>query len=60
MYTELFSLQHKSVVITGGSGYLGSALTEALLAFGADVTVADLNFPYQCDTGGRYGGRSSA
>jgi NAD(P)-dependent dehydrogenase (short-subunit alcohol dehydrogenase family) len=44
MYTELFSLQNKSVIITGGSGYLGSALTEALLAFGADVTLADLNF----------------
>ncbi|WP_284639263.1 SDR family oxidoreductase [Paenibacillus silviterrae] len=45
MYTELFSLNNKSVVITGGSGYLGSALTEALLEFGADVTVADIAFP---------------
>ncbi|MBA2939147.1 SDR family oxidoreductase [Paenibacillus sp. CGMCC 1.16610] len=44
MYTELFSLRQKSIVITGGSGYLGSALTEAMLAFGADVTVADLTF----------------
>ncbi|MDR6550489.1 SDR family oxidoreductase [Paenibacillus qinlingensis] len=44
MYTELFSLQDKSVILTGGSGYLGTAITEALLAFGADVTVADLAF----------------
>lgn len=44
MDTNLFSLQHKSVILTGGSGYLGSTLTEALLAFGADVTVADLAF----------------
>ncbi|TVY08086.1 SDR family oxidoreductase [Paenibacillus cremeus] len=34
----------KSVVITGGSGYLGSAIVEALLEFGAEVTVADKVF----------------
>lgn len=44
MYSNLFSLQHKSVILTGGSGFLGSALTEALLAFGANVTVADIAF----------------
>lgn len=38
---KLFSLEHKVVVITGGSGYLGSAIAEGLLAHGAQVAVAD-------------------
>ncbi|NOU96177.1 SDR family oxidoreductase [Paenibacillus sp. LMG 31456] len=42
MYKELFDLHNKSVVITGGSGFLGSALVEALLEFGAEVTIADI------------------
>lgn len=36
-----FSLREKVVVITGGSGYLGSAVAEGMLALGARVTVAD-------------------
>lgn len=39
--SELFSLQHKVVVVTGGSGYLGSAVAQGLLAMGAQVAVAD-------------------
>ena len=40
--SELFSLKGKAVVITGGSGYLGSAVVRELLAHGAKVAVADL------------------
>lgn len=42
MYENLFSMVGKAVLITGGSGFLGSAITEALLAFGANVSIADL------------------
>lgn len=37
----MFSLHQKVVVITGGSGYLGSAITKGMLALGALVTIAD-------------------
>jgi gluconate 5-dehydrogenase len=39
--SELFSLEHKVIVVTGGSGYLGSAAALGLLAMGAKVVVAD-------------------
>lgn len=39
---NLFSLAGKNVVITGGSGYLGSAIVEGLTAHGAQVAVADI------------------
>lgn len=39
---KLFSLQDNVAIITGGSGYLGTAMTEGLLTFGAHVVVADL------------------
>jgi NAD(P)-dependent dehydrogenase (short-subunit alcohol dehydrogenase family) len=39
---HLFSLENQVVVITGGSGYLGSAMTEGLLSYGAQVVVADI------------------
>ncbi|MDW7658866.1 MAG: SDR family NAD(P)-dependent oxidoreductase, partial [Bacillota bacterium] len=39
---DLFSMAGKVVIITGGSGYLGSAITEGFLAQGAQVIVADL------------------
>ena len=39
---DLFSLKGKVVVITGGAGYLGSAMTEGLLEFEASVVVADV------------------
>jgi len=44
MYEKIFDLTGKCILITGGTGYLGSALTEALLTFGAGVTVADITF----------------
>ncbi len=39
---DIFTLEGKSVVITGGAGYLGTAMTKGLLAFGAEVVVADI------------------
>lgn len=39
---DIFSMNGKVVVITGGAGYLGSAVTEGLLEFGAKVAVADV------------------
>lgn len=39
--SEWFSLEQKVVVVTGGSGYLGSAVAEGLLSLGARVAVAD-------------------
>lgn len=39
---NIFSLEGKNVIITGGSGYLGSAIVEGLIAFGAKVAVADI------------------
>lgn len=39
---DLFSLNGKVIVLTGGAGYLGSAITEGLLEFGAIVMVADV------------------
>lgn len=39
---DLFSLKDKAVIVTGGAGYLGAAITEGLLEFGAAVVVADV------------------
>lgn len=39
MYQNLFSLTGKTVVITGGSGHLGTEMTKGLIAFGANVHV---------------------
>jgi NAD(P)-dependent dehydrogenase (short-subunit alcohol dehydrogenase family) len=39
---DLFSMHDKTVVITGGAGYLGSALVEGFLDFGATVVVGDI------------------
>ena len=38
--SDLFSVEHKTVVITGGSGHLGGAVVKALLAGGAQVVNA--------------------
>lgn len=40
--SNLFALDGKVVVLTGGAGYLGSAMAKALLEFGATVVVADV------------------
>jgi gluconate 5-dehydrogenase len=42
MYQDLFSLAGKTVMITGGSGYLGSAIAQATADFGARVVVLDV------------------
>ncbi len=39
---DLFLMKNKVVVITGGAGYLGSAMVEGLLEFGAKVIVIDV------------------
>lgn len=41
--SNLFSLEGKVVLITGGAGYLGSAMTEGFLEFGATVYIASRN-----------------
>ncbi|OON86192.1 hypothetical protein BXO88_09100 [Oribacterium sp. C9] len=42
-YKNLFSLQDKKVVITGGCGYLGREIVKGLADFGAEVIVIDWN-----------------
>ena len=42
MFKQLFSLDKKTVVITGGNGYLGRPIVLGLIEFGATVIVADL------------------
>lgn len=41
----LFSMQNKTVVITGGSGYLGTAIAEGLASLGATIVVSDVAEP---------------
>lgn len=43
MYKQLFSLEGKTVVVTGGSGYLGREIAKGLSEFCATVVVADVN-----------------
>ena len=40
-----FNLNNKNIVITGGSGFLGSQITEALLKQKANVYVLDIKKP---------------
>ena len=39
MYRNLFSLNGKTVIITGGAGHLGTEISRGLASFGAQVTV---------------------
>lgn len=40
---QLFNLKGKAVFITGGSGYLGTAMCETLAELGADLAIAEIN-----------------
>ena len=44
-YTNLFSLNGKKAVVTGGCGYLGREIVKGLKDFGADVMVIDYKIP---------------
>lgn len=43
MNTDLFNLQGKTIVVTGGTGHLGTAICNGLASFGANVMVASRN-----------------
>ena len=43
MQRDIFSLHEKVVLITGGSGHLGSAMSEGLLQYGAKLYIASRN-----------------
>ena len=40
---ELFNMTGKVVLITGGSGHLGSAMSQALAEYGATLYIASRN-----------------
>ena len=41
--SELFSLKNKTALITGGAGYLGSEISDALAELGANIIIAARN-----------------
>ena len=41
--------QNKNILVTGGSGMIGRALTSKLLDLGANVTVVDLHCPSELE-----------
>ena len=43
MYKDLFKLDGKTAIITGGAGLLGQEFSSALADFGANVVVVDIN-----------------
>jgi len=42
-YRQMFSLENKVVMITGGAGHLGAAMSKALASFGANVIMIGRN-----------------
>ena len=42
-YRQMFSLEDRVVMITGGAGHLGSSMSEALASFGANVIMIGRN-----------------
>ncbi|MDD5361268.1 MAG: SDR family oxidoreductase [Ignavibacteria bacterium] len=44
MHEGIFSLENKSIVVTGAAGLIGSVQCKALSDFGASVAVCDLNY----------------
>lgn len=40
---DIFSLKNKTVVITGGSSHLGTAMSEAVCGYGADAVICSRN-----------------
>jgi NAD(P)-dependent dehydrogenase (short-subunit alcohol dehydrogenase family) len=42
---EKLQLEGKTIIVTGGSGRIGSAIVKALLERGAKVTIADVKYP---------------
>ena len=41
---NLFSLKNKRVLIIGGAGYLGGAMSETFAELGAEIIIASRNF----------------
>ena len=41
---KIFDIRKKTIVITGGSGFLGSQYAEGLSKVGANVVIADINY----------------
>lgn len=48
MMRNLFSLENKTILITGGSGHLGSAMSEGLAKHGATVIIASKSKEKNC------------
>jgi len=42
-YRQLFSLEEKVILITGGAGHLGSSMSKAMVSFGANVVMLGRN-----------------
>jgi NAD(P)-dependent dehydrogenase (short-subunit alcohol dehydrogenase family) len=55
---ELFDLEGKTALVTGGAGHLGSAISRALAESGASVAVASRNLERCRDLASQLGGKS--